>query len=100
MVALRQAYDIVQQTIEMLDNSEITSFEIDGTSLRIDYLTYTLVNCDSNRTPTYEIVQLLGETSGHLREVDSQSTVCTIQYAPKIYSEECRRPAFEIKEEQ
>ena len=56
MVALRQAYDIVQQTIEMLDNSEITSFEIDGTSLRIDYLTYTLVNCDSNRTPTYEIV--------------------------------------------
>ena len=64
------------------------------------YLTCTLVNCDSNRTPTYEIVQLLGETSHHLREVDSQSTVCTIQYAPKIYSGECRLPAFEIKEEQ
>ena len=73
----------------MLDNSEITSFEIDGISLRIDYLTRTLVNLDSNLTPTYEIVQLLGETSRYLRKVDSQSTVCAIQCAPKIYSGEC-----------
>ena len=100
MAAFRRAYDIIQQTIEMLDNSETTSFEIDGISLRIDYLTRTLVNLDSNRTPTYEIVQLLGETSRHLCEVDSRSTVCAIQYAPKIYSGECGRPAFEIKEEQ
>lgn len=62
MAAFRRAYDFVQQTIEMLDNSEITSFEIDGISLRIDYLTRTLVNLDSNCTPTDEIVQLLGET--------------------------------------
>ena len=100
MAAFRRAYDIVHQTIEMLDNSEITSFEIDGISLRIDYLTRTLVNLDSNCTPTDEIVELLGETSRHLREVDSQSTVCAIQYAPKIYSGECGRPTFEIKEEQ
>ena len=100
MAAFRRAYDIIQQTIEMLDNSEITSFEIDGISLRIDYLTRTLVNLDSNCTPTYEIVQLLGETSRHLHEVDSQSTVCAIQYAPKIYSGECGRPTFKIKEEQ
>ena len=71
MAAFRRAYDIqdiVQQTIEMLDNSEITSFEIDGISLRIDYLTRTLVNLDSNCTPTDEIVQYLGEASRHLRE--------------------------------
>ena len=100
MAAFRRAYDIVQQTIEMLDNSEITSFEIDGISLRIDYLTSTLVNLDSNCTLTDEIVQLLGETSRHLREVDSQSTVGAIQQAPKIYSGECGRPTFEIKEDQ
>ena len=84
----------------MLDNSEIMSFDIDGISLRIDFLTRTLVNLDSNCTPTDEIVQLLGETSCHLREVDSQSSVCAIQCAPKIYSGECGRPKFEIKEEQ
>ena len=100
MAAFRWAYDIFQQTIEILDNSEITSFQIDGISLRIYYLTRTLVNLDSNCTPTYEIVQLLGETSRHLGKVDSQSTVCAIQYAPKIYSGECGRPAFKIKEEQ
>ena len=100
MAAFRRAYNIIQQTIEMLDNSEITSFEIDGISLRIDYLTRTLVNLDSNCTPTYEIVHLLGETSRHLREVDSQSTVCAIQYAPRIYSGECGHPTVEIKEEQ
>ena len=88
MAAFRRAYDILQQTIEMLDNSEITLFEIDEISMKIDYLTRTLVNLDSHRTPTYEMVQLLGETSRHLREVDSQSTG------------ECGRPAFEIKEEQ
>ena len=100
MAAFRRAYDIVQHTIEILNNSEMTSFEIDGISMRIDYLTRTLVNLDSNCTPTHEIVQLLGETSRHLRDVASQSTVCAIQYAPKIYSGECGRPSFEIKEEQ
>ena len=98
--AFRQAYDMVQQTIEMLDNSEITLLDIDGISLIIDFLTPTLVNLDSNCTPMDEIVQLLGETSRHLCEVDSQSSVCAIQYAPKIYSGECGRPKFEIKEEQ
>ena len=67
MAAFRRAYDIFQQTIEMLDNSETTLFQIDGISLRIYYLTHTLVNLDSNCTLTYEIVQLLGETSRHLR---------------------------------
>lgn len=38
--------------------------------------------------------------SHHLRELDSQSTVCAIQYAPKVYSGECGRPTFEVKEEQ
>ena len=84
----------------MQDNSETTSCEIDRIFLRIDYLTRTFLNLDSNRTPTYEIVKLLGETSRHLRGVDSQSTVCAIQYAPKIYSGECGHPAFKIKEEQ
>ena len=52
MAAFRRAYDIIQQTIESLDNPAITSFEIDGISLRLDYLTRTLVNLDSNCAPT------------------------------------------------
>ena len=32
MAAFRRAYDIIQQTIESLDNPAITSFEIDGIS--------------------------------------------------------------------
>ena len=100
MAGFRRAYDVVQQTIEILDNSEITWFEIDGISLRTDCLTRTLVNLDGNCTPTDEIVQLLGETSRYIRDVYSQSTVCAIQYGPKIYSGECGRPPFEIKEEQ
>ena len=97
MAAFRRAYDIFQQTIEMLDNSEITLFQIDGIALRIYYLTRTLVNLDSNR-----LMKLFNfwETSRHLRKVDLQSTVFAIQYAPKIYSGECGRPVFEIKEEQ
>ena len=65
MAAFRRAYDIVQQTIEILDNSEITWFEIDGISLRIDYLTRTLVNLDGNCTPTDEIVLTMGVTGLH-----------------------------------
>ena len=66
MAAFRRAYDIIQQTIESLDNPAITSFEIDGISLRLDYLPRTLVNLDSNCAPTDGIVQLLGETSSYL----------------------------------
>lgn len=99
MAVFRRAYDIVQQTIESLENASVTSFEIDGISLRLDYLTRTLVNLDSNCTPTGEIVRLLGETNSYLREMDVQSTACPIQFAPKIFSGECGRPSFEIKED-
>ena len=100
MAAFRRAYDIIQQTIESLDNPAITSFEIDGISLRLDYLTRTLVNLDSNCAPTDGIVQLLGETSSYLRVMDVQSTACAIEFAPKIFSGGRGRPLFEIKEEQ
>ena len=67
MAAVRLAYDNVKLTIEIiiLDSSEIR----------------TLVNLDGNCTPTDETAQLLGETSRYVRDVDSQSTVCAIQYA-------------------
>ena len=42
VTVFRRAYDVVQQTIESLDNPASTSFEIDGISLRLDYLTRTL----------------------------------------------------------
>ena len=71
MAAFRKAYDIIQQTMETLDNPAITSFEIDGILLRLDYLTHTLVNRDSNCTPTDDIVQLLGEAIRYLRDMDS-----------------------------
>lgn len=100
MAAFRRAYDIIQQTIESLDNPAITSFEIDGISLRLDYLTRTLVNLDSNCAPTDGIVQLLGETSSYLRVMDVQSTACAIEFAPKIFFGGRGRPSFEIKEEQ
>ena len=100
MAAFRIEYDIIQQTIESLDNSAITSFEIDGISLRLDYLTRTLVNLDSNCAPTDGIVQLLGETSSYLRVMDVQSTACAIEFAPKIFFGGRGRPSFEIKEEQ
>ena len=100
MAAFRRAYDIIQQTIESLDNPAITSFEIDGISLRLDYLTRTLVNLDSNCAPTDGIVQLLGETSSYLRVMDVQSTASAIEFAPKIFSGGRGRPSFEIKEEQ
>jgi len=46
VTVFRRAYDVVQQTIESLDNPASTSFQIDGISLRLDYLTRTLVrNC-------------------------------------------------------
>ena len=100
MAAFRRAYDIIQQTIESLDNPAITSFEIDGISLRLDYLPRTLVNLDSNCAPTDGIVQLLGETSSYLRVMDVQSTACAIEFAPKIFFGGRGRPSFEIKEEQ
>ena len=100
MAAFRRAYDIIQQTIESLDNPAITSFEIDGISLRLDYLTRTLVNLDSNCAPTDGIVQLLGETSSYLHVMDVQSTACAIEFAPKIFFGGRGRPSFEIKEEQ
>ena len=84
---------------EVLDNSEITCFEIDGICLRIDYLTHLLVNLVGNCTPTDDIVQVLGRPAA-VSDVDSQWTVCAIRYAPKLYSGECGRPSFEIKEEQ
>ena len=55
MAAFRRAYEIIQQTIESLDNLAITSFETDGISLRLGYLTRTLTNLDSNCTPTDDI---------------------------------------------
>ena len=100
MAAFRRAYDIIQQRIESLDNPAITSFEIDGISLRLDYLPRTLVNLDSNCAPTDGIVQLLGETSSYLRVMDVQSTACAIEFAPKIFFGGRGRPSFEIKEEQ
>ena len=99
MAAFRRAYDIIQQTMETLDNP-ITSFEIDGVLLRLDYLTRTLVNLNSNCTPTDDIVQLLGEAISYLRDMDVQSTACAFQLAPKVFSRGRGRPSFEIKEEQ
>ena len=55
--AFGRAYDVVQQTIESLE-IPISSFEIDGIFLRLDYLTRTLVNLDSSSLPTDEIVGL------------------------------------------
>ncbi|CAH3160894.1 unnamed protein product [Pocillopora meandrina] len=71
-----------------------------GVSLRMDYLTRTLVNLDGNCTPTDEIVERLGEANRYIRDIDVQSIACAVQYAPKIYSGGCGRPPFEIKEEQ
>ena len=86
MVAFRSAYDIIQQTMETLANPAITSFEIDGILRRLDYLTRTLVNLDSNCTLTDDTVHLLGETISYLRDMDVQSTDCAFQLALKVFS--------------
>ena len=94
--AFGRAYDVVQQTIESLE-IPISSFEIDGIFLRLDYLTRTLVNLDSSSSPTDEIVGLLGETMSYLRGIDTESSASAIEFAPKTFSGHCGRPSFEIK---
>jgi len=94
MVTFRQAYDIIQQMIEMLYNSEIVF--------------WNWWNIPKNRLPSLHIsghwCQLYPDTwdcsnfggaSHHLRDVGLQSTVCAIQYFG-----ECGCLIFEIKEEQ
>ena len=98
MAAFRSAYDIIQHTTETLNNPAITSFEIDEILLRLDYLTRTLVNLESNCTPTDDIVYLLGEAIRYLQDMDVQSTNCAFQLAPKVFSGGRGRPSFEIKE--
>ena len=97
--AFGRAYNVVQQTIESLE-IPISSFEIDGIFLRLDYLTRTLVNLDSSSSPTDEIVGLLGETMSYLRGIDTESSASAIEFAPKTFSGHCGRLSFEIKEEQ
>ena len=97
--AFGRAYNVVQQTIESLE-IPISSFEMDGIFLRLDYLTRTLVNLDSSSSPTDEIVGLLGETMSYLRGIDTESSASAIEFAPKTFSGHCGRLSFEIKEEQ
>ena len=99
MAAFRRTYDI-QPTMETLDNPAITLFEIDGIWLRLDYLTRTLVNLDSNCTPTDDIAHLLGEAISYLQDMDVQLTACSFQLTPIVFSGGRGRPSFEIKEGQ
>ena len=92
MVTFSQAYDIIQQMIEMLGNSEIVFWNwwnISENRLPSSHISGHWCQL----YPTDEIVQLLGEASHHLRDMGLQSTVCAI-----LYSGECGCPIFKIKE--
>ena len=101
MAEFRILHDIVQQTIEVLENP-ISSYEIDGIVLRLDYVARTVVNIDSGFSEIEEIVRLLGETVVHLNNIDSESpaSLFAFETVPRIHSGRPGRPSFEIKEEQ
>ena len=97
MAAYMRAYEIIQQTITTLDEP-LSLFEAEAITLRLDYLTRTLVNLDGRLAQTDAIVRLLEESISYLNDMDESAGA--IEFAPKIFSGNRGRPSFEIREEQ
>ena len=89
-------YEIIQQTITL--DEPLSLFEAEAITLRLDYLTRTLVNLDGRLAQTDAIVRLLEESISYLNDMDESAG--SIEFAPKIFSGNRGRPSFEIREEQ